>query len=953
MTIRLSIPILAVSLLSWFAVPAAADEVTWTDEDFALDAAIPFDPQVRTGTLENGLRWFVRRNTEPENRAALRLVVNAGSVLEDDDQRGLAHFLEHMAFNGTENFEKQELVEYLESIGMKFGPEINAYTSFDETVYMLQIPTDDDEIVDKAFTVLADWSRRLTIDPEEVVKERGVVLEEWRGGRGARQRVSDEQVPEIYYGSRYAERLPIGLPEIIESADEARLRRFYETWYRPDLMAVIAVGDFDVDAMIAKIQDEFGQSWGSDDPEERVVHEIPEHDDTRFAIVTDPELSNSSVNVLVKDERTPVETVGDFRTELVESMARGMLNTRLNELVQKANPPFVFAGVGENRLGPNLTSQSAYALANQGEIERALEAILVETKRVADHGFTKGELDRAKADQLRSLQSTYEDRENRDNSRLASIYVQRFLRDSRTPGIEWRYEAVKRLAEGITLDEVNTVDLGGAFQQTANRVVNVSAPEADDISVPTEADLLALFDRIESTETEPYDDATSDDPLVANPPTPGSITKEETIDELGLTFWTLSNGHRVVVKPTDFKEDEFSFTAFSPGGRSTRPVNDDLSLTLGLSLVQNGGVADFSAIDLQKKLAGRIASASVSAGTYAENVRGSGSPEDLELALQLAHLRMTAPRRDEEATGALIQRYSAFFENARKDPNRVYSDSLRTILLDDHPFSKRITPERLHAIDLDTALDFYRERMADTGDMTWVFVGNLDLETLRPLVETWIASLPSDGDPDTWQDIGMDTIDGPVHETIHVGVDEKARTTLLMHGDLPEYTRKIRTGVDALAKVLSIELREVIREDKGGTYGVSVNGSTTNRPDEEWSMQVGFGTEPSRLDELVGDAIEVLRDVRDDGVKEETFTKVHEQLIRDHEQNVKENGYWMSVLITRERLGIDHRAELETDQFLEDLSADDLTEIAKWALPVEEIIRVDMLPAQGSDADTK
>ena len=371
MTLRFPLLAVLVAMLATSPAPAAAETVEWPDAAFAPDATIPFDPAVRTGTLDNGLRWFVRENGEPENRAALRLVVNAGSVLEDEDQQGLAHFLEHMAFNGTENFEKQELVEYLESIGMQFGPEINAYTSFDETVYMLQIPLDDPEIVDKAFTVLADWSRRVTLDPEEVVKERGVVLEEWRLGQGAQQRVRDEQIPEIYHGSRYAERLPIGLPEIIESADPERLRRFYEQWYRPDLMAVIAVGDFESDTMIEQIVENFSGDWGPESPDERTVYGIPSHEDTRFAIATDPELPNNVVSVLVKEPYEATETVADFRKQLVESMARSMLNQRLNELVQKADPPFVFAGIGQGRLGRTLSSRNMYALAQDGGIERA------------------------------------------------------------------------------------------------------------------------------------------------------------------------------------------------------------------------------------------------------------------------------------------------------------------------------------------------------------------------------------------------------------------------------------------------------------------------------------------------------------------------------------------------------------------------------------------------------
>lgn len=919
--------------------------IAWPDSAFDLQAPIPFDPLVRTGTLPNGLRWYVRQNQEPQDRAALRLVVNAGSVLEDDDQQGLAHFLEHMAFNGTENFEKQELVNYLESIGMKFGPEINAYTSFDETVYMLMVPTDDDTIVDTAFDVLADWSRRLSLEPEEVIKERGVVLEEWRLGRGAGQRARDEHFPKIFHGARYAERLPIGQPEIIESADPDRLARFYSNWYRPDLMAVIAVGDFDPDAMVARIEQSFGENWGPQDAPSREVFDIPDHDRTLFSVVTDPELTNSSASVLVKTSLQEIETVEDFRAAIVEGLFDGMFNQRLSELIEKADPPFMFGRLGGSSLGRTRDAVSLSVAAQDGGLPRALEAVLVEAKRVQEHGFTPGELERQKASTLRALRRQFQERATTRSESFAGRYVAHFLEESPTPGIDWRWELYQRVLPTITLDEVNALVAERNVLVEENRVITVTAPQKEDAAPPTEEELRAVFAEIAAIEVDPYEDEVREEPLVAALPEPGRVVEEEMIDELELTIWTLSNGNRVLVRPTDFKADEFQFTAFSPGGRSLGTLELDRTLDLATMAVTSGGVGEFSSIELQKKLAGKRANAQPYISTFEEGLRGGGSPEDLETVLQLAHLHVTAPRKDAEAFGALRQRYMGFLANRSSNPNAVYGDTLSVTLSDYHPWSTPLSSEELEQVDLDRAMAFYRERFADVGDLTWVFVGNLDLERLRPLVEQYVATLPSAGREETWRDPGIETPPGPLHKVVHAGVDEKARTTLVMHGPF-EWTRENRHVFNSLGEALRIRLREVIREDLSGTYGVQVSTSTERVPDPQWSLSISFGADPQRLDELVAEVLRVLREVRESGMESSYVDKVKEQQRREYEEGLRENGYWMGNLAFRERHGIDQREQLDTLAVIDGLTAGSVADAAAQYLPVERVIRVDMMPQE-------
>ena len=930
---------------------APAADTTWTEEAFAPDATIPFDPQVRTGVLDNGLRWYVRENAEPRDRAALRLVVNAGSILEDEDQQGLAHFLEHMAFNGTENFEKQELVDYLESIGMQFGPEINAYTSFDETVYMLMLPTDDEEILETGFQVLADWSRRVSLDPEEVVKERGVVLEEWRLGRGAYQRVREQHFPVMFHGSRYADRLPIGQPEIIESADPERLQRFYDDWYRPDLMAVIAVGDFETDAIVERIERHFASGWGPEDAPEREVFGVPDHEQTLFSIATDPEMTNSSVQVLVKKDRERVDTVADQREAMLESLFDGMFNQRLRERLEKPDPPFIIGGLGGSRLARTKEAVSLSATAEDGGIPTALEAILLEAKRVREYGFTASELERQKARTLRAVRRQFQERETTRSEGFAGRYVQHFLDDARVPGIEWRWEAYQRILPTLSLEEVNALIDRRDVLVEANRVVLVSAPEKEGVAVPTEEELREVFAHVADLEVEPYVDDVSDAPLVADAPEPGEVVATEQVEELGLTIWTLSNGNRVLVKPTDFKEDQFQFSAFSPGGRSQGSLELDRTLDFASTAVTTGGVGEFSAVELGKKLAGKRADVGPFISTYEEGLRGSGSPEDLETALQLAHLYVTEPRKDADAFGALRQRYTAFLENRGSDPNQVYSDSLGVILSGHHPWSTPLQAEQLQDIDLDRAMAFYRERFADVGDLTWVFVGNVDPRTLRPMVERWIATLPSTGREESWRDPGIETPEGPLHRVVRAGIDEKARTTLVMHGDF-EWNRANRHALSSLGQALRIRLREVIREDMSGTYGVSVSASSSRIPESEWQMRISFGADPERLDELVAEVEKVLREVRENGLDASYVEKVREQQKREHEEGIRQNGYWMSTLTFRERYGIDQLEQLDTLELIDALDAEDLAAAAARYLPVESMLRVDMVPEEGAAATT-
>ncbi len=556
-----------------------------------LNDPIPVDPAVLMGEFENGLRYYVRANKKPEERAELRLVLRAGSVLEDDDQQGLAHVVEHMAFNGTEHFEKHELVEYMESIGMAFGPGVNASTSFDQTIYQLQVPTDKAEFLEKGFLILEDWAHLIKFEAEEIDQERGVVLEELRSRRDARTRLREKQYPFLYKDSRYAERLPIGKADIIENFEHDTLLRFYRDWYRPDLMAVIAVGDFDPALVVELITKHFAAIPMPETVRERPVFAVPDHDELLVSIATDPETTRASAQIYFKREIDPDRIVADIRRYFIEQMYNSMLNQRLEELTKQADPPFLF---GFSTKWPLVETKAAYVLGaslKDDAMQSGLEALLREAERVRRYGFTESELERTKKSMLRQAEQWYQERDKLDSGVFVSGYIDHFVHNESIPGVENAFALYQKYVPGVTLSEVN------AFTQTwmtpHNRVFLLNAPEKDGLDIPVEDDLRGLLTLAAQEELEPYTEEVSDDPLLARMPEPGEVVEESRIEALDVTEWLLSNGVRVVLKPTDFQNDEIVFSSFSPGGSSLVPNEQYVSAVLSDALVEEGGLGQF------------------------------------------------------------------------------------------------------------------------------------------------------------------------------------------------------------------------------------------------------------------------------------------------------------------------------------------------------------------------
>lgn len=906
-----------------------------------LSSPLPLDSAVIKRTMANGLTYYIRVNRKPEHRAELRLVVNAGSVLEEENQRGLAHLVEHMAFNGTKHFHKQALVNYLESVGMRFGPDLNAYTSFDETVYMLQIPTDSITIVGKAFDILSDWAEHVSFDDDEIDKERGVVIEEWRLGRGAVARMRDKQFPILFKDSRYAERLPIGSKKILETFDHNTLRKFYRDWYRPDLMAVIAVGDFDPLVIEHLIQQHFSGIPVRKEERPRTYYPVPDHAETLFAIATDPEASFTNLGVYQKLPVRPETTVADYRRSIIEGLYASMLSNRYDELARKASPPFLNAYAGTGSFVRTKRFFSIGASVHDNGIPRGLDAAMTEAFRVREFGFTATELEREKESLLRDLEQAFHERDKTESRRLAGEYIRNFLEAEPVPGIAYEYSLHQKLLSGITLDEVNA--LSAQLITDTNRVVLVSAPFTEGVSVPTAGELRGILDAVAAKTLTPYEDKTSAAPLVPDLPTPGSVASFTDIPSIGVTTWVLSNGMRVLLKPTTFKNDEIVFTGYSPGGTSLVPDREYLSASTAASIVAASGVGTFDRVTLEKKLAGKIVRVSPNIGEEEEGFSGSASPADLETMFQLIYLYFTAARVDSEAFLSFRQRMAGFLQNRSLRPESVFEDTVQATMTQ-HSFRRRPwSPAMLDEIDMQKAFSIFRQRFGDPADFTFVFVGSFTPEMIRPFITRYLASLPSGHRNETWKDVGIRPPDGVVTKTVHRGLEPKSQVRIVYTGSLP-FDYPHRYALQSLASILRIRMRESLREEKGGTYGVSVSAATDNKPVPSYRFTISFGCAPERVSELADAAEQIIDSVRTFGASETDIAKVKETQRRERETDLEQNGFWLSTIRFYDSNGESLEQVLEFPQLVNSLSTDLIRTTASQYLNEERVARFILLP---------
>ncbi len=917
------------------ATPQAAPALPSASQRIAVDQAIT------VGRLPNGLRYYIRENRRPENRAELRLVVNAGSVLEDDDQLGLAHFVEHMAFNGSKHFRKQEIGAFMESLGMRFGPSLNAFTNFDDTTYVMQVPTNRSGVMERALQVMEDWARHLSFDPEEIDKERGVIVEEWRLRRGASARMQDQVLPILLKGSQYVKRIPIGTKESLETFTHDRLKRFYKDWYRPDLMAVVAVGDFDKATVEQLIKERFSAIPPALLARPRTYFDVPPQPGTAYAIVTDKEMPAASIAIYNKLPLREQATVESYRQRIVDHLYAGMLNDRLAELSQKADPPFVAANVNRTIFVRTMEAATMTAIAKPDAIERALDAMITEGERVARHGFTPSELDREKRTLLRLYEQAVAEKTTQDSAPLADEYIRNFLTDESIPGIAWEYEQHQKFLPNVTLAEVNA--LAHEWNGDRNRVIVVFAPDQPGLTVPTESRLRSIVGAVVAKKIDAPVDAVHTDVLLETLPQPGTIVKTTTNAAAGTTEWLLSNGVRVVLKPTAFKQDEVVFRAFSPGGSSLAPDRDFVPAMTAAQVVSASGVGSFDLNGLRKVLAGKVVSVTPTIGETHEGLTGTGSVKDIETLFQLIHLQMTQPRADATIFGVMTDQMKGLLANRRAMPDTVFEELVDTTLTQHHLRARPMSPEVIAEMDLAKSFAFYKDRFADASDFTFVFVGSLDVEAMKPLVTRYLASLPSLRRQETWKDVGITTPGKVVEKVVHMGLEPKSRVRVVFSGAFP-WSPAERVTFEALTMVLEGQLGLVLREEQSGTYGVQVRSDVERLPRPEYEIGIDFSCAPERTDELVKTLFAEISRLRFDGPTAKHVADVREALLRQWETDSQENGYLLGKVADSLQFGEDPAAYLQAPVLFRSLTPEKVTDAARRYLDTSRYVRVTLFP---------
>ncbi len=918
------------------ATPATGATATPADPD---SAPLPLWSSLKKGKLSNGLTYYVLPHGKPEKRALLWLAVNAGSVQEDEDQRGLAHFVEHMAFNGTKRFPENQLIKYLESIGMRFGADLNAHTSWDETVYKLEVPSDNLDYIAKGLDVLRDWAGDVTFDPKEVEKERGVVKEEWRLGRGAGMRLFDKHAKVQYQGSRYANRITIGLPEILDKAPRDTLYRYYKDWYRPDMMAVIAVGDFDPAQMENEIKARFGDLAAPQKPRPRVNGGVPPAKGTRVSIETDREATNTTVTIQNLVAHRPEASKNDFRRILAEGLYSQILSERLASISRRPDAPFIGAGAGIGKVVLDADGFSRFANVKQGKTEEALRALLTEVVRVEKHGITQSELERARTNTIRSYEQLVDTEATRDSRGFVEEITRNFFENEFIVGSKREKELALEILPTLTLAELNK--LGTSFGGADGRVVLISGPDGKPL--PAKERVLAIVDEVSKGTVDPWEDKTPTVALMDQAPKPGKITKESTVDKIGVTEWTLSNGVRVIVKPTDFEQDNVAISGFSPGGEATVSDKDYLNARWADSVADLGGVGELDAESLGKVLAGKQVRVSTGIGESLENIDATASAKDLETAFQLLYLRMTAPHKDPEAFGVWKANFSEQLTNAQRSPEYRFGRETQLALYKNNLRRRPPQVEDIAKVDQDKALAFYKARFGDASDFTFVIVGAVKLDTLKPLVETYLGGLPGKGRKEKEKDLKIRKIAGIVKKTFKLGTEPKASVQIDFHGS-EKWSREKDRDMFILGQVLAIKLREDMREEKGGVYGVGAGGRLTRSPSQERSFTVRFGCDPQRVDELVKAVLDNAEKLKKEEVDASVLDRVKQTFLRGRETELRQNRFWLGWLASSYRFGDDPTIVLDTAQITERMTPANVKAAAKAYLDTKQYFQSVMLP---------
>ena len=915
--------------------------------DLNLSDPIKADPNVTIGKLDNGLTYYIRKNTYPKNRVEFRLAVNAGSNQENDNQQGLAHFTEHMAFNGIEGFPSNTVVDHLRSKGVVFGADLNAYTSFDETVYMIPMPTDDPGNIDLGLKILRGWAAGLLYDNKEIDEERGVIIEEYRLGLGADDRMRKEYWPILMAGSRYADRMPIGKLDILQTFDYQVIKDFYHDWYRPDLQAVIVVGDIDVKEVEGKIKAMFGNIPAKQNPRKKETYGIAPNKEPLVAVCTDKEATGNSVMLIRKHKHTPMRTIGDFRQQLCIDLYNTMLDARFSEMEQDPKCPFLGASGGYGDFIGNTDAYALQATAKENRIPEALRVVLQEDYRVLKYGFLQTELDRAKEELLEQYEKASKEAEKTESARFASQYINNFLRQDPIPGAKRENTYAKKLIEGISLEEINALAKNWVTED--NMVAIVTAPDKDGVKVPTKDEILSILKDKSLANVQPYVDTYKDQEILEKETlNPGKITSVEKIETVGAEKWTLSNGITVYLKKTDYKNDEILFSASSKGGKTLYPAKDLASVDFASDIIDRGGIAELDYNSLMKKMKGKNVGVSPDINLLTEGFSGSSSPKDLEFFFQYLNAFFTNPRIDPNAFELVMDETREAIKMIKAQPMYQFIGKLIESAYNNDPYMKQMfsyDDEYLNQVNFDRAVQIYKERFANPADFNFFFVGNYDEKQMKEFVELYLGSLKTD--PNKKENYNLNVLkprpDKASTQTVYAGTEEQGYMGMIISNPI-DWSYRNSIIADMIGEALDIQFVKIVREKMGDVYSPQVQMSASKLPRPEMTLLILLGCDPVKTDKLADASLKILNDFKKKGPDSKSLELVKKQMTSTRAKNIQTNRFWLSYISGKVSQDEPIIAPSEYDNIVNSVTKKEMIEFMKKYFHPEVYTRVDMHP---------
>ncbi|APU09952.1 hypothetical protein A5M85_06550 [Cellulophaga lytica] len=908
-----------------------------------LKEPIPTDPSVRIGVLKNGLKYYIKHNTKPENKADLRLVLNAGSILEDEDQLGLAHFIEHMAFNGTKNFEKNKLIDHLQNLGIEFGADLNAHTSFDETVYKLAVPTDNKEAFDVSIQILRDWADSITFSNEEIDNERGVVAEELRSRSGAGSRMYYKSLPVLTNNSRYANRSPIGTLDVIMNSDYDALKRFYRDWYRPSLMAIIIVGDFNVDEVEDKIKSTFKSLKAPINGRERIYYKIPSNKGVKISIQKDKEARGASVAIYYKRKKDNEVTLADLKEDLIQKLYSGMLRQRLSEVPLSGNAPFLSATAGIGKFLGDVDSYYLKANLKEKQIQEGLEHLLLESQRVNKHGFTVTELKRYKIKLLSNISTIVKERGKISSKFYLEQYIDNFTDNVSIPSEAFLYKFYKDAFLDITVDDVNKISDKWITEDNISIVIN--APEKEGLVLPNEDEVLSIFKNSKEQSVAPYVDTLEDVVLFNKTPKKGQIVKTEYNKDLNVTIWKLSNGVTVYAKPTKLQNDMITMNGFRPGGSSTSSAEDYISARNSADIIASSGVNGISEINLNKLNIGKTVTVRPRINFYDELFSGKSSSSDLETMLQLTYLYFTSPNKDNNVFKSKKDRMLALYKDQDVNPDAYFEKKKAQIMSQNHLRGTPFTEEQLQkGLSLDKVYNFYNDRFKNANEFNFVFVGSFNLDKLKDFVTQYLGSLPSNINKSSdWVDFGLRRPKGIIKKTFYKGLEQKAKVDINFTGTL-DFSIDKQKRIMLLGKLLKIKLTQELREKMSGVYGVQVSGFATDKPYSWYRLSVRFTCAPENVDKLKAKVYEEINKIKKNGASELDLNKIKEAEIANNTSNIKYNSYWAYKIKSAVENNLDMSDILNFNEEINKLKSNEFKNMANTYFNESNLVELILMP---------